>query len=218
VAGDKGPVKYDGSSAEVTWDGRVCIHVGECGHAQGDLFVGGRDPWCRPDAVSADEALEVVQRCPTGALNLVRKDGGKAEEAATSNVVLVSNNGPLYARGELQIDGAPADLPGLRFRAALCRCGQSQNKPFCDNQHEETGFRDHGSVGEAGDGIATEGGPLVVKRAKNGPLLVAGNFSIVAASGRRAWQGTKAALCRCGHSQNKPFCDGAHKTAGFQAE
>jgi CDGSH-type Zn-finger protein len=57
-----------------------------------------------------------------------------------------------------------------------------------------------------------------VSPAPNGPLLLSGNFTIAAASGRRAWRGTKAALCRCGHSNNKPFCDGSHKRVGFQAE
>jgi CDGSH-type Zn-finger protein len=66
--------------------------------------------------------------------------------------------------------------------------------------------------------LTAEGGTLTIRRAPNGPLLVAGNLSIVASSGRVAWQGENAALCRCGHSNNKPFCDGAHKTAGFEAD
>ena len=52
----------------------------------------------------------------------------------------------------------------------------------------------------------------------NGPLLLNGNFEIVSAGGRTTWRGTKAALCRCGASKNKPFCDGAHKAAGFEAD
>ena len=65
---------------------------------------------------------------------------------------------------------------------------------------------------------ASERQTLGVKRAKNGPLLLSGNFSIMAASGRVAWRGNKAALCRCGHSENKPFCDGAHAKKGFAAD
>jgi CDGSH-type Zn-finger protein len=124
----------------------------------------------------------------------------------------------LYVRGDLDIENAPEDMAGVRFRAALCRCGLSSNKPFCDNSHEEGGFVDRGSVGDTGPGALTEGGQLAIKPAKNGPLLLRGNFSIRAGSGRAAWQGTKAALCRCGTSKNKPFCDGSHKAAGFEAE
>ncbi len=109
-------------------------------------------------------------------------------------------------------------MKGVKYRAALCRCGLSKKKPFCDNSHEKQEFRDRGAVGETGTPLQIKGGPLTVKRAPNGPLLVSGNLTIINAAGRVAWQGTKAALCRCGASKNKPFCDGAHKPAGFEAE
>jgi len=215
---DKKIFDYPGAAADVHWDGRLCIHIAECGRAKNDLFVGGRQPWCQPDLVSPEEVAEVVSRCPSGALTYERKDGGPAESAKGENVVSVMYNGPLYVRGDLEIDGAAADMSGVRFRAALCRCGKSKNKPFCDNSHEAAGFKDYGAVGDSGDGIAAAGGTLKVGKAPNGPLLLSGNFTIVAASGRRAWTGTKAALCRCGQSKNKPFCDGTHKGAGFVAE
>lgn len=210
--------KYDGKDADVFWDGRLCIHIGECGRAKGDLFVGGRKPWCQPDTTNADDVKDVVERCPTGALVLKRKDGGSVEVAAAENVVVVSNQGPLYVRGDLEIDGAAEDMEGVKFRAALCRCGQSKVKPFCDNSHEKSDFHDYGAVGETGDGTDDRGGKLQIKRAPNGPLLLSGNFAIVASSGQVRYRGTKAALCRCGKSKNKPFCDGAHKAAGFEAE
>lgn len=211
-------VTYEGADVDVQWDGRLCIHVGECGRAKNDLFVGGREPWCQPDTVSADEVTEVVRRCPSGALTCLRKDGGAAEVAGSENVVQVVYNGPLYVSGDLEIDGAAADMDGVRFRAALCRCGQSKNKPFCDNSHEQAGFKDSGAVGDRGEGLEVKGGTLRIGRAPNGPLLLNGNFTILAASGRRAWSGTRAALCRCGNSKNKPFCDGSHKDTGFKAD
>ncbi len=215
---EKKVFKYEGAKADVHWDGRLCIHIGECGRANNDLFVGGRQPWCQPDLVSPLEVVEVVERCPTGALTYERKVGGAGESPEPENVVSVMYNGPLYVRGDLEVDGAADDMYGTRFRAALCRCGHSKNKPFCDNSHEEAGFKDYGAVGDSGEGLEAQGGTLKIGRAPNGPLLLSGNFTIVAASGRKAWTGKKAALCRCGHSNNKPFCDGAHKAAGFEAE
>ena len=209
---------YQGSEADVHWDERLCIHVAECGHARNDLFVGGRKPWCQPDCVSVDEVVDVVERCPSGALMYTRNDGGASEAAPAENVVTVVHNGPLFVRGDLRIDGTSKEMSGVRFRAALCRCGQSKNKPFCDNSHETVEFKDYGAVGDAGEGFEAPGGTLEVSKAPNGPLLLNGNFTIAASSGRRAWSGNRAALCRCGKSNNKPFCDGAHKRAGFQAE
>ncbi len=210
------PKRYQGEKLDVTWDKRLCIHVAECGRADNDMFVGGRDPWCDPDTVDEEVAADVVRRCPTGALHYTPKNGA-GEHPDERNTVLVANNGPLYVRGELNIDGAADDMPGVKFRAALCRCGLSKNKPFCDNSHEGE-FVDHGAVGKSSsEPLDDTGGPLAVKRAQNGPLLLDGNVTIMAATGRVAWQGKNCALCRCGQSKNKPFCDGSHRKAGFEA-
>jgi len=211
-------IKYPGKSAEVSWHGRLCIHIGECGRAQGDLFVGGRKPWCQPDVASDDEIKEVVLRCPTGALTYDIADGSRVESADTVNTIQVAYNGPLFVRGNLEIEGAPENAPGLKFRAALCRCGQSKNKPFCDNSHEEADFKDYGAVGKTGDADAVSGGPLQVKLAQDGPLLLKGNVTIAGGSGRESWKGGQVALCRCGSSKDKPFCDGQHKVVGFKSD
>ena len=133
--------KYPGDQVEVSWDGRLCIHVGECGRAEGELFVGGRDPWCDPGkAGSVQEVVEVCERCPTGALTYIRKDNGGPELSPGRNQVVVANDGPLYLTGDLSIDGAAEGMTGVRTRAALCRCGASKNKPFCDGAHRTIGF------------------------------------------------------------------------------
>jgi CDGSH-type Zn-finger protein len=52
----------------------------------------------------------------------------------------------------------------------------------------------------------------------NGPYIVEGEFTIMAPSGREIpHEGTRVALCRCGGSQNKPFCDATHSKIGFAA-
>lgn len=209
---------YPGEKATVSWHGRLCIHVGECGRAKGELFVGGRDPWCQPDVASAEHVKDVILRCPTGALTVEFEDGEFAEEADEANAVHVAYNGPLFVRGKLHIEDAPANAPGLRFRAALCRCGKSANKPFCDNSHEKDGFSDYGAVGETGTDGPEHGGELTIRPIKNGPLMLMGNVTIRNSSGRAAWHGNKVALCRCGESGNKPFCDGSHKQAGFTSD
>ena len=214
--GESKVFEYEGEKANVVWDGRLCIHVGECGRSDDELCAGGRRPWCQPDLVPLGRVAEVVARCPTGALTQ-KIDGNTVEETPDpENTVHVANHGPLYLRGELQIQGAADDMPGVKVRAALCRCGESKNKPFCDNTHESIDFKDRGAIGASGTPLETKGGPLAVSLAPDGPLLLNGNMSLVTAAGRVAWTGTKCALCRCGQSKNKPFCDGAHKAAGFK--
>jgi len=209
---------FPGKQLEVEWDGRLCIHIAECGRSKGELFVGGRQPWCQPDLVEADVIVDVVERCPTGALSYKVKQADAGETAEEANTVTVSYNGPYFIRGDLAIEDATEDMPGVAFRAALCRCGHSKNKPFCDNSHEDARFQDYGAVGEKGEVLSSRGGKLVIKSLDDGPLMLKGNLSIVAGSGRSAWTGTKVALCRCGASENKPFCDGSHVAAGFKSK
>ena len=214
---DKDDFSYPGAKATVSWNGKLCIHIGECGRAEGELFVGGRKPWCQPDLASDDETEEVVLRCPTGALSAKFADGSRVEQAPAINTIQVAYNGPLFIRGDLQIDDAAANVPGLNFRAALCRCGKSENKPYCDNSHLDADFRDYGAIGKSSENDGNSGGPLQVSPAVDGPLLVKGNVTLVSSSGRESWQGSQVALCRCGASNNKPFCDGQHKKTGFKS-
>ncbi|HID50164.1 MAG TPA: hypothetical protein EYP40_11245 [Chromatiales bacterium] len=214
---EKDVFEFPGEKISVRWDGRLCIHVAECGQAQGELFVGGRKPWCLPDRVDPAEVVAVVERCPSGALCYQAHEEGVEERPVTENTVSVTCNGPYFLAGELDIEGAAEDMPGVRYRAALCRCGKSGNKPFCDNSHEAAGFQDYGAVGETGEDPGEVGGKLEIKLIPDGPLILSGNLTILAGSGRKAWQGNHVALCRCGASNHKPFCDGSHTAAGFNS-
>ena len=57
---------------------------------------------------------------------------------------------------------------------------------------------------------------LELRASENGPLLLRGDVRIFDSDGRLLYEGERAALCRCGGSSNKPFCDGTHKTNGFR--
>lgn len=145
------------------------------------------------------------------------KDGSPREEAEAENTVTISVNGPAYIRGQLEFEGDEGEGATV-FRAALCRCGHSKNKPFCDNSHFKAKFRDSGAVGREGPGFEEEGGPLTITTKQNGSLRLRGNVSIRSASGTIRWRGSKVSLCRCGLSKSKPFCDGSHREGNFEAD
>ena len=209
---------YPGDQIDVVWDGRLCIHIAECGRAEGELFVTGRKPWCVPDNSTIDEVIDICQRCPSGALTVNDKSGNNIEQAPDENTVLVSYMGPLFITGDLQLEGLADDMPESHHCVALCRCGQSSNNPFCDNSHIKTGFTDFGAVGARGADTAAKGGKLNIRLRQDGPLKITGNMRIIASSGRVAWQGNETALCRCGASEKKPFCDGSHRRIGFSSK
>jgi CDGSH-type Zn-finger protein len=66
--------------------------------------------------------------------------------------------------------------------------------------------------------LEARNGRLEITPYPNGPLGFSGNVEICAGTGRTLNRTTKGALCRCGHSQKKPYCDGSHTAAGFTAE
>jgi len=79
---------------------------------------------------------EVVARCPTGALHYARKDGGPPEQAPAEVTITFGKNGPIYVRGPMPLVDPGGELwPDAGHRYALCRCGGSANKPYCDNTH-----------------------------------------------------------------------------------
>ena len=130
---------YRGERIEVSFDLDRCIHIGECLRGHPDVFDAGRRPWILADAAEPDAVAEVVRRCPSGALQYERLDGGPQEEHAETTITPL-RDGPLLVTGEIRIthpDGTIETTP----RATLCRCGHSGQKPFCDNQHLVVGFR-----------------------------------------------------------------------------
>lgn len=131
---------YRGAQLEVSFDADLCIHAAECVRGLPGVFDRDRRPWILADNASAAELVAVIERCPSGALRYQRHDGAADERATSTATVTPIENGPLFVRGDLVVrydDGTEETT----LRAALCRCGQSKNKPFCDNSHLESGFQ-----------------------------------------------------------------------------
>jgi CDGSH-type Zn-finger protein/uncharacterized Fe-S cluster protein YjdI len=204
-----------GKRALIKFEAKKCIHSRQCVLGRPDVFVPNvAGEWIHPDAATPDEIAALAQNCPSGAIGYERLDGGEQEKAPIVNLARVRENGPMALHGELQIEGqAPS------FRATLCRCGASKNKPFCDGSHTAAGFTATGEpVTAESTPLAARNGPLAIKPLLNGPLLVTGNVEVVSGTGRTIHRTQKMALCRCGGSANKPYCDGTHSRIGFSSE
>lgn len=204
-----------GDGVTVRFEGSRCIHARQCVLGNPRVFVpDAPGEWIHPGAASVEEVVRIAHACPSGAIGYLRHDGGPQESPPAVNVVRVRENGPLAFHGELRLQGhAPM------FRATLCRCGASKAKPFCDTAHLGAGFTASGEPATAESGeLARRDGPVELKPARNGPLLVNGSLEVVSGTGRTIARMSKAAFCRCGHSSNKPFCDGTHSRVGFKAD
>jgi CDGSH-type Zn-finger protein/uncharacterized Fe-S cluster protein YjdI len=206
--------EYRGKKTAIRFDSAKCIHSRNCVLGSPRVFVANAPgEWIRPDEDSPEAIAALVQRCPSGALTYERLDEGDQERAPQVNTVHLRENGPLAFHADMEIQGHKSC-----YRATLCRCGASQNKPFCDNSHVATHFVATGEPASLeSEALPERDGKLTVTPKPNGPLYIKGNLEICSGTGRTLNRTQETWLCRCGASQNKPYCDGTHRKIGFTA-
>ncbi|MFN6569383.1 CDGSH iron-sulfur domain-containing protein [Dendronalium sp. ChiSLP03b] len=205
--------EYRGESITIFIHGNRCIHSRNCVLGHPDVFVPNAEgDWIHPDKASSETIAAIAQSCPSGAIAYERLDGGEPESAPEVNIVRIRENGPLAFHAELDIAGDTSS-----FRATLCRCGASSNKPFCDSSHNKANFQATGEpLSHDSQPLSLRNGLLKIAPSPNGPLLVQGPLEVCTGTGRTVTRTTQTALCRCGASNNKPFCDGSHAKVGFK--
>ncbi len=208
-------VEYiEGKKLTLVYEGPRCIHARFCVTGAPNVFLANvKGPWIHPDAMDVERLVEIAHACPSGAIRYERKDDVPNETPPPVNLISIRESGPYAVRGDLRIDGEPAG-----FRATLCRCGASKNKPFCDGSHHTVAFAATGEpVTKSADMLETRDGLLEIDLQIDGPLSVRGNLEVTSGTGRVVARVQQAKLCRCGGSTSKPFCDGTHTRIGFRS-
>ncbi len=214
-------IPYKGKNILIYFSVDRCTHVAECLRGAPEVFDSTRRPWIIADAEGADKVAEVIVRCPTGALHFKRLDGGPVESLPEENILSLEPNGPVYFKGNIELRSGTGEILLRDTRIAMCRCGQSRHRPFCDGLHAISDFQHDGSIRRKKRKESEElsgSGPLTVTFQTDGPILLEGPFKIIDPEGRVGFQGNRAVLCRCGASKKPPFCDNSHSRTGFQAE
>lgn len=131
---------YQGDGITVHWEPALCIHVANCIRRLPGVFKPMSRPWVDLSAADADAIAEAVRSCPSGALRYERNDGGPQEPLEEPPAIEARPNGPYFVRGAVRVLDVDGSVLEVGPRAALCRCGGSGNKPFCDGTHREIRF------------------------------------------------------------------------------
>jgi len=131
--------EYATDEIVVEWEPRLCFHSRNCVRSLPQVFDESRRPWVAVDAATADEIEAAVALCPSGALRTRRPRAHEARQPKETRV-RASMNGPLLVSGGVRVVDAEGNVLFEGERAALCRCGGSANKPFCDGTHKTNGF------------------------------------------------------------------------------
>lgn len=133
--------EYAGKEVSV-YDNRViCSHAAECVKNLPQVFRLGERPWVAPDNASVKEVIEVVRKCPSGALSH-SIDGEHVRDFDHKSEITIAKNGPYNMTGDIQINLEENLQPPTQEHYSLCRCGASKNKPYCDGSHSEINFKD----------------------------------------------------------------------------
>jgi hypothetical protein len=99
------------------------------------------EPWIDPDGASGDRIVAQVRRCPSGALSYAR-EGVEHRDRDGEPAVYVSPDGPYFVSGGPELLDTEMSEGASTEHYALCRCGKSKNKPFCDGTHWYVNFED----------------------------------------------------------------------------
>lgn len=132
---------YEGAGITVEWRAERCIHTARCLQALPAVFDTSARPWIDVDGADPSETARAVQQCPTGALRYTGA-GLPPDEGDTQVSIEARPDGPLYVRGPVRVTDHEDEPITEEPRMALCRCGASENKPFCDNTHEEINWHE----------------------------------------------------------------------------
>ena len=159
--------RYRNEEITVYWKPSACVHATYCFSELIEVFDPGRRPWIDLSRSPVDKIIETVNMCPTDALTWKWNDNEKNRDISPdqtnhvkfrrpelleedlpetpkpkSVVVKVMPDGPVILNGSftLRYNGKNKEVSDSLI--SICRCGASDNMPFCDGKHRKTGFRE----------------------------------------------------------------------------
>ena len=144
---DRGPIShrrkaYQGNEITVYDDRSICSHSGVCTDNLAAVFRLAAEPFVHVSGASAKAIIEVIKRCPSGALSYGLGTSAEAVEEGRSPTITATKDGPLAVAGRVELVSEDGTTHETRARYTLCRCGGSKNKPYCDGSHWQLDFKD----------------------------------------------------------------------------
>lgn len=134
--------KYTNGEVTIVWKPDLCIHSGICFRGLGEVFDPKVRPWIKPEGAATDAIIDQVKKCPSGALSYyLNKDAAEGQiKVDAETIVETVPNGPLMVYGNVSVKDSKGNLTKKNNVTAFCRCGASNNKPFCDGSHRKINF------------------------------------------------------------------------------
>lgn len=135
--------KYTNGEVTVIWKPDICIHSKLCWTELREVFDPFVKPWIKPEGATTEHIVAQVKRCPSGALSYYMNNdaGPERVDVDAETIVEASKDGPLLVYGNVTVKNSRGELTKKNNVTAFCRCGASNNKPFCDGTHRKIDFK-----------------------------------------------------------------------------
>jgi CDGSH-type Zn-finger protein len=135
---------YVGKGITIHDNRKICSHAAECVNNSPSVFKLNARPWISPDAAETEEIINTIRKCPSGALSYSLDGIEYRDHKETKPIITVSKGGPYHITGGIDLIGDNIQWAegSSKEHYVLCRCGASNNKPFCDGMHRLINFKD----------------------------------------------------------------------------
>ena len=130
---------YKKDELGISYDPKICTHSANCVNKLPEIFNIETKPWVNLNNATKEKLALAVKNCPSGSLKLINENT-KAEHNKMVEIKL-SSNGPLLVNGNFRLVNHDGKILEAKNKVALCRCGASDNKPFCDGTHNKIDFK-----------------------------------------------------------------------------
>jgi len=133
--------EYSNGELTIIWQPAKCIHAEICAHTLPQVYNPNERPWIKANEASTTELKAQIDMCPSGALSYrIVGEENKATEPGQINVQVLEN-GPLLVSGAINVIHKDGHEEVKTTKTAFCRCGASNNKPYCDGAHAKINFK-----------------------------------------------------------------------------
>jgi len=138
---------YTNGEITIVWKPNMCIHSKKCWYGETGLlavFNPMEKPWIKPEGATTEQIIAQIGQCPSGALSYFNNEATteSTTEISSTQIVEVLPNGPLLVYGNISVKDKSGEITTKNNVTAFCRCGASENKPYCDGSHVKCGFKD----------------------------------------------------------------------------
>ena len=151
--------KYTNGEITVHWKPSECIHATTCYKELGRVFNPRKRPWVNMEGAPTDRIIDIIRKCPTNALTYDWINPDKESDKPGSNATInetaeilsrqgqpveirIMKNGPVVVEGDFKVIDSGGEEKNPMLMTSFCRCGASEEMPFCDGSHRIINFSD----------------------------------------------------------------------------